>query len=59
MQVNKNVIENLYNDAGYERTKKAQKYRKEKMAVLHGSRDFDRYRSFLPVSDLMDVPDLI
>lgn len=29
------------------------------MAVLHGSRDFDRYHSFLPVSDLMDVPDLI
>lgn len=29
------------------------------MAVLHGSRDFDHYRSFLPVSDLMDVPDLI
>ena len=30
MQVNKNVIENLYNDAGYERTKKAQKYREKK-----------------------------
>ncbi len=29
------------------------------MAVLHGSRDFDRYRSVLPVPDLMDVPDLI
>ena len=25
------------------------------MAVLHGSRDFDRYRSVLPVPDLMDV----
>ena len=34
MRVNKNVIENLYNDAGYERTKKAQKYRKEKRVVI-------------------------
>ena len=34
MRVNKNVIENLYNDAGYERTKKAQKYRKEKRVAI-------------------------
>lgn len=34
MRVNKNVIENLYNDAGYERTKKAQRYRKEKRVTI-------------------------
>ena len=34
MQVNKNVIENLYNDAGYERTKIAQKYRREKRVTI-------------------------
>ena len=34
MRVNKNVIENLYNDAGYERTKKAQKYRQQKRVSI-------------------------
>ena len=30
MRVNKNVIENLYNDAGYERTKKLKNTGKKK-----------------------------